>query len=54
MTAELMNIQKLNVQKILYKEDATQTIFRIELLNTSLNVIYADTIRFREISIIIR
>ena len=54
MTAELMNIQKLSVQKIIYKEDTTLMIFVIKLLNILLNVIHVDAIRIKEMNIIMK
>ena len=53
MTVELTDIWESNVQKILYKEDTTEMIFAIKLLNTLSNAIHVNAIRFKEISIMI-
>ncbi len=54
MTVELTDIQKLSIQKILYKEDITLMIFTIKLLNTLLDATHADVIRFKKINITIK
>ena len=49
-----MNILKLRELRISYNKDATLTILEIELWSTSLSVSYAEKIRFREISDIMK